>query len=136
VASILLVEDDLMSCEVLAKLLRRSGHSVVCASNGLEALDALGALHPDVIVLDLMMPVMNGVEFLKIVRRVAKWAVLPVIVLSALNDGPEVCAVEELGVARRFVKGTSYYDDLLRSLPSSRSHDDGTPPTARTRQTD
>lgn len=82
--AVLLVEDDPDSREALAALLEMSGRVVRSAGNGREAIEQLEkGLRPSVILLDLMMPVMNGWEFLEARARGPAWAAIPVIVLSA-----------------------------------------------------
>jgi CheY-like chemotaxis protein len=82
---ILLVEDDFAIRETVAEVLTGEGFEVTCAANGADALIRLdeSQYRPDVILLDLMMPVMDGWEFRLAQRRDPRIASIPVIVLSA-----------------------------------------------------
>ena len=80
---ILLVEDDETTRETTRDLVVRHGFTVVEAANGREALDRLAEGLPDLILLDLLMPEMDGFEFLDEVRRGPTWRAIPVIVLTA-----------------------------------------------------
>ena len=84
-AHILLVEDDFAIRETVAEVLVGEGFQVTCAANGAEALRRLdeAADQPALILLDLMMPVMDGWEFRHAQRRDPRIAGIPVIVLSA-----------------------------------------------------
>src|SRR5438105_3128734 len=86
VPCILVVEDDPMIREVLAGLLVDEGYEVDEAAHGLEGLERLRACRPDLIVLDLMMPVMDGWNFRDRQRQLADCADVPVVVLSAVRD--------------------------------------------------
>lgn len=82
--AILLVDDDDDLRETLTMLLERRGYCVVGASNGREALDLLASeLSPCIILLDLMMPVMDGYEFLAQQKQNARIAGIPVVVITA-----------------------------------------------------
>ena len=83
---ILVVDDDALIRETLATALGDEGYAVRVAPDGRAALSALGTWRPDVIVLDLMMPVMDGVAFRAAQRSVAETAQIPVIVLSAAHE--------------------------------------------------
>jgi CheY-like chemotaxis protein len=82
---ILLVEDDTSIRESVADVLAGEGFEVACAANGQEALRRLadGTAHPGVILLDLMMPVMDGWAFRAAQRSDPRYADIPVVVLSA-----------------------------------------------------
>ena len=83
-ATILLVEDDNSARDALLEILNRAGYSVLPAENGkcaLDSVEATGAT-PALILLDLAMPVMDGVAFLSQVPRYANLASVPVIVMS------------------------------------------------------
>lgn len=82
--SILLVEDDAGIRESIAECLVYEGYAVAPASNGDEALGWLRRnRRPDLIVLDLVMPVMNGSQFLEHVRADAGWKDIPVVLMTA-----------------------------------------------------
>ena len=70
-ALILVVDDNPDACMFLARLLTECGHQTSCAFSAPEALQVLGTLRPDLILLDQMMPDMGGVDMLKIVRNQA-----------------------------------------------------------------
>ena len=82
-SAVLLVEDDTETREIMARTLEKSGWVVSEAENGQEALDILGSLEPRLILLDLMMPVMDGFDFLAELRAKPEWQQIPVIVVTA-----------------------------------------------------
>lgn len=84
--SILIVDDEISSTEVLAFILREEGFQVTVASNGRQALDRLDTAAPDLIITDYMMPVMNGVEMAKAVRRQQRYARLPILMMSGVGE--------------------------------------------------
>ncbi len=83
---ILVVDDDALIRDTLATALGDEGYAVRVAPDGRAALSSIGNWRPDLIVLDLMMPVMNGVEFRAAQRSAADTAQIPVIVLSAAHE--------------------------------------------------
>jgi DNA-binding SARP family transcriptional activator/FixJ family two-component response regulator len=84
---ILVIDDDPVTRETVAELLRAEHYSVACAANGWEAINHLRrSLLPHVILLDLMMPVMDGWEFRRQQLQDSALAAIPVIVLSSLVD--------------------------------------------------
>ena len=115
-AKVLVVEDDPDSLEIVTRMLERSGHSTIPASNGWEGLLALDAHHIDVIVLDLMMPGMNGNAFLRIVRNDQRRRSLPVIILTALNSGDALRSVAELGVQEWLLKADYTSQQLINAV--------------------
>ncbi|MFI0424288.1 response regulator transcription factor [Spongiactinospora sp. 9N601] len=82
-ARILVVEDDPTVAEVVAKYLERDGHTVDCVGDGAEALRRAVADPPDLLVLDLMLPKMDG---LTVCRKLRERRPIPVIMLTALGD--------------------------------------------------
>jgi CheY-like chemotaxis protein len=92
---ILLVDDDADYCETLSILLSGEGYEVVCVVNGREALDWMTRSVPSLIILDLMMPIMGGREFLKQRKLDARLNSIPVIVTSGsgLAGNIDVAAV-------------------------------------------
>jgi CheY-like chemotaxis protein len=86
---VLLVEDNANEREVIRHVLTSAGLSVTVAENGRVALERLAAAEPDVVVLDLMMPEVDGFEFIRSIRLNDRWRALPIIVLTALDSDDE-----------------------------------------------
>ncbi len=82
-ATVLYVEDEDMMRESVVMLLKRRFKKVLVAVNGQEALDIYKSEHPDIIITDLQMPVMDGMELSKQVRALGD---TPILVVSAFND--------------------------------------------------
>ena len=83
---ILLVDDEPDIIELLSYNFRKKGFDVNSAINGIEGLTALKTYHPDVIIIDIMMPGMNGIEMCKQLRTIEEYRDTRVIFLSATND--------------------------------------------------
>jgi CheY-like chemotaxis protein len=83
---VLVVDDDQDAREAMAELLQIQGYEVLAAGNGQEALELLKVENPCVVLLDLMMPVISGWEFLRHRKAQPKLAKIPVIVTSAVID--------------------------------------------------
>jgi len=80
---ILVVDDEPDIVELVAFNLRAEGYDVITAANGMEALNQARAALPDLIVLDLMMPELDGLSVCEILRRLPSTALIPVIMLTA-----------------------------------------------------
>lgn len=85
IKNILIVDDDSDIREAFSQILEFEGYNVITAANGLEALERLQKFRPSLILLDLMMPVMNGHQFREKQRADAQISDIPVIVLTADN---------------------------------------------------
>jgi len=96
-ARVLVVDDSEDNRDVLARRVRRMGHSVVEAANGREALERLGTDAFDLVLLDIMMPEMNGFQVLEHVHAEPRWRHIPVVVVSALDDMDSVVKCIDLG---------------------------------------
>ena len=120
-ARILVVEDDPAAGEALGKLLRKAGHEVTCAANGRLALTHVLTDTPDVVLLDLVMPDMDGPSFLKVVRSYLRFQTLPVIVLTALEDNPLLEEAAVLNVSAVLVKAKSAGAEILRAIEDATS---------------
>jgi two-component system chemotaxis response regulator CheY len=97
-STILVVDDSALMRDPIAQTLRTAGYETLGAENGRDALEILRILPVDLIVLDLFMPVMNGLEFLKTIRANAATANLPVILLSAAEESEEAEDALKYGV--------------------------------------
>jgi PAS domain S-box-containing protein len=113
---VMLVEDDTATQEVISKALGTMGIEALIANNGQEALDLLNEQWPDLILLDLMMPIMDGFEFLENFKKLDNAKKIPVIVVTARD----LTAKEREGLANRVSgivdKDNNYIDDLIRNV--------------------
>jgi CheY-like chemotaxis protein len=82
-ARILLVEDDLMNRDMLARRLKWEGHQVIPAFDGRQAVTLAQTEHPDIIVMDLGLPIMNGWEATQCIKTAPETSSIPVIALTA-----------------------------------------------------
>jgi diguanylate cyclase (GGDEF)-like protein len=94
---ILIADDDATSRRLLRRRLECEGHEVVEAANGLEALDALKDNACDLVLLDIMMPVMDGLETLAKLKQDVRLRELPVVMISALDELRSVVRCIEMG---------------------------------------
>ncbi|MGH9347452.1 MAG: response regulator [Vicinamibacterales bacterium] len=111
--NVLVVEDHADLREMLAVLLESEGFHVQTASNGAEALVAMHTTRPAVILLDLMMPVMNGDEFRRRQLAEPEYANVPVICLTAAHDGSE--RAQSIDATRYFQKPVDF-DHLISAV--------------------
>jgi sigma-B regulation protein RsbU (phosphoserine phosphatase) len=96
-SSVLIVDDEELNREGLARRLQRHGYSVSTAASGRAALELLGQRRFDLVLLDIMMPGMNGLEVLKFLRRIDSLLDLPIIMVTARTDSQDVVEALELG---------------------------------------
>jgi len=95
---ILLVEDDSLLLDVMTNILEAEGFKIYPAANGKQALDLFKTIHPDVVVSDIMMPVMDGYEMLEQVRQLPSGQTVPFLFLSARTERADVSRARALGV--------------------------------------
>ena len=93
-ARILVVDDEKGITNIIKSLLSKEGHEVQIANEGTEAIKKIEAVNPDLVILDVMMPGMNGYEVCAEIRRSASYNNLPVLMISGNNE-PE----RELGTS-------------------------------------
>ncbi|MDQ3865845.1 MAG: response regulator, partial [Actinomycetota bacterium] len=96
-ASVLVVDDDVVNRTLLAKNVEREGHRVTTAENGRQALEMLRADSFDVVLLDVVMPEMDGYAVLEEIQSDGSLRRLPVIMISALDEIESVVRCIELG---------------------------------------
>ena len=95
--TVLVVDDDPNIRKLIVVALKRDGYTFIEAPNGREALDLMRSAHPDVVVLDLMMPVLSGWDVLRERADDDELRKIPVIVVSANRD-PEVATAVTSGI--------------------------------------
>ena len=116
-SKILVVDDSSLIRQCVAKLLERAGHTATTAANGKEAWAMLYAGVPDLIVLDLMMPQMDGLTFLRLLRHNHFWNETPVIVLTGHADEERMLdQAREMGVSDVIFKGTAAIESLINRV--------------------
>jgi two-component system phosphate regulon response regulator PhoB len=124
--TILVVDDTALAREAVAKLLEYEGFQVLRAEHGRDAWAMMYDHTPDLVLLDLMMPEMDGVTLLRMIRRSDRWQDLPVIVLTGVTDDQFLIQrAKELTIQDLVPKATFGFDDLLarvkRHLPKATS---------------
>lgn len=101
---ILYVEDDKFLYSVMEKVLEEKGFKVTLAKDGDEAISILNSMTPDLILLDLLLPKMDGFGVLEKMREDPSKKGIPVIVLSNLGTKEDIDKAKEFGVYKYFVK--------------------------------
>ena len=115
-AEVLIVDDEPDAREVLVKILERAGHVVRIARDGKEAVIQVNLKPPDVVVLDLLMPTMNGADFLATVRAYRRFRSLPIVLLTAVSEHPLLDQALELGVQSILVKSKAIFEDIRQAI--------------------
>ncbi|MET4576052.1 PP2C family protein-serine/threonine phosphatase [Ottowia thiooxydans] len=123
---VLVVDDNEANRDLLVRRLQRQGHATETAADGQQALDMMRASAFDLVLLDIMMPVLNGYEVLKQIRADAGLRHVPVVLISALGDGESIVKGIELGADDYLPK--PFNPHILRarvdaSLAKKRLHD-------------
>ncbi|PRP97704.1 Transcriptional regulatory protein YycF [Enhygromyxa salina] len=123
-ASLLVVDDNEDNLDMLSRRLRRRGYEVEAARSGIEALDAIDARRFDVILLDVMMPGVNGLEVLQKVRQRFSKTQLPVLMATARGDSEDVVEALQLGANDYVVKPLDLAE-LVAALEVALGHSTG-----------
>jgi two-component system phosphate regulon response regulator PhoB len=129
---ILVVEDDGDIQEILTHWFAREGFQIRCAATGEEALDLVAKDCPDLIVLDLMLPGMDGIQFARTLRKDPKANAVPIVMLTARSEESDILLGFEAGADDYVTKPfsprvlTARVQAVLRSLREE-PHDDGKP---------
>jgi CheY-like chemotaxis protein len=121
-STILVVDDTALAREAVSRLLEYEGFKVLRANHGRDAWALMYNHTPDLVLLDLMMPEMDGVTLLRMIRRSPRWHELPVIVLTGISDDQFLVErARELHIQDLVPKASFGFDDLLgrvkRHLP-------------------
>ena len=115
-APVLVVEDDAATRRKIARALKAEGWSVVEAENGASALERVREQPPGLILLDLVMPQMDGAQFLNELRRVEEWRAIPVIVITAKDLTSAERAQLDGHVSMVLSKGSYSQEHLVRDI--------------------
>jgi DNA-binding response OmpR family regulator len=125
---VLVVDDDLTVRDVVRRYLERAGHQVALADNGEDALAWIARHEPDLVVLDLMLP---GIDGLEVCRRLRETSAVPVVMLTALGEEENRIAGLQLGADDYVTKPFSPRELALRVSSVLRRTGGMTPPAAK-----
>ena len=95
--SVLIVDDEPSGFDVIEAHLYREGYNLTYASSGIEALNLIDSLEPDVILLDVMMPQMDGIEVCRQIKSDPYWKHIPIIIVTALNSKEDLARSFDAG---------------------------------------
>jgi CheY-like chemotaxis protein len=113
--TILIVDDEPRMRDLLRAMLGGQ-HKVCVASSGAQALMVMEMTRPDLVLLDVAMPELDGIQFLRILRESAEWAHTPVMLLTAFATPDQHVAADNLGVSGQFTKASFSVRDLRQRV--------------------
>ena len=116
---IVVADDDRMFRKAAETTLRRQGYAVTTASDGEEALQLIRSERPDIIVLDLIMPKLQGFDVLQVLKQDSITAAIPVIVLSSLTQEQDKQEALDLGAVAYFNKTTFSLSELVKQVETT-----------------
>ena len=113
-AKIIVADDDLDICELLDMKLRQSDYDVHTALGGVQALDMIRLVQPDLVILDIMMPIMSGMDVLLRMRSEPAIADIPVILMTSNRQEKDVDTGFTLGVVDYIIKPFNLKDLVVQ----------------------
>ena len=125
--TVLIVDDEPQACAMMARLVRHFGHESVCRMGGQEALDYIGASPVDLVILDVMMPGMDGLQVLARVRGEPRTAALPVVMFSAVADRSFIEDALRRGANDYWIKASFDFGQLKERLERLIASDQSAP---------
>jgi two-component system, sensor histidine kinase and response regulator len=113
---IVIAEDDVILREILVDKLSAAGYKALGAADGAKALDLVRGEHPDLVLLDIMIPVKNGIEVLAEIRADSSIATTPVVAISNSDDAESIRQAQSLGVRDFLIKAIFDSNDVLEKI--------------------
>lgn len=113
---LLLIEDDPLMIRLYKTLFTTKGFQVFSADNGIDGLDVLREEKPDIVLLDVMMPKMDGLQTIKAIREDPEFKELPVIMLSNLGVNNVISEAFNYGATQYFVKSSVENNELVEAV--------------------
>ena len=113
---VLVVDDQIDNCVPLVRLLRHMGHEAASVTSGPEALDFIQQHPTKLMLLDIMMPGMDGLEVLRRIRARSGFEALPVVMFTAVSDRNTHEEARNLGAQDVLVKGNTSFADLKATV--------------------
>lgn len=114
---ILIVDDSATNVFLIESVLTEYGFKTISASNAKEAYKAIDKKKPDLILLDILMPQISGVEFIKTIKQNPKFLAIPIIAVSAITDEDSITEIISLG-ADIFINKPIIISDLIDKINS------------------
>ena len=114
--TVLFIEDEPALQKTLGEFLREQGYAVIAALDGEAGLDAARRLHPDLVLLDIILPRKPGLEVLEALRGDPELAAIPVIILTNVESGEAVERAVALGARAYLVKTNYALDEVLEKV--------------------
>ncbi|MEK7192700.1 MAG: response regulator [Patescibacteria group bacterium] len=114
--TILLVEDDVFLRDLLAKKVGLEGFDIISASSGADAFSKCGDVVPSLVLLDLLLPDMNGLEVLKRFREDERLKDVPVLILSNIDQEADKIEAKRLGVEGFMVKSDVLPQEIINKI--------------------
>lgn len=111
---VLLVEDNVLLANILMDSLTREKFDVVNIKDGLGVLEAAKKFVPDVVLLDLILPGLNGLEVLRQLKDESKLQNIPVFIISNLDSIPDVKSAKTLGAENYFTKANTDIEKIIK----------------------
>ena len=108
--TVLIVEDEPDAAELFAEMMRVNGFRVLKSYSSTPAIDMIASEQPDVVILDLMMPDVSGLEVLRFMRREPEYKDIPVIVVSAKSMPADIRTGMEAGASAYLTKPVGYLE--------------------------
>ena len=125
-----MVEDDLTLADLYQMRMEAEGFEVKLCNDGEAALQVAQDFHPQLIVMDIMMPRLNGFDAIDILRHTPEFAATKIVVLSAMSQPDDIQKARDLGADEYFVKSQMVISDVmarLRTILGLPARGDGTP---------
>jgi CheY-like chemotaxis protein len=114
--TILVIDDSAFWRDLASDALRQKGHTVITAEDGFGGLESLQKNGADLVIVDMEMPNMEGLEFLEHVHRTPQWKDLPIIMLSGDMHIEQVVRARQLGATDYLIKTRFSLSDLLERV--------------------
>jgi DNA-binding response OmpR family regulator len=115
-AKILIVEDDPLMSQLFQRAFMYQKHEVIIAHNGQEGLEKAKDFNPELVLLDVMMPVMNGIETLERLKQDPDLKEIPVIMLTNLSGGDDTAMALSKGSVRYIIKSEHDPDEVVKMV--------------------
>lgn len=113
---ILIVEDDVFISEMYAKKLQKAGFEVISVRDGQEAISKLEEIMPDLVLLDIVLPKIDGFEVLKTIKTDPKFKKIKVALLTNLGEGENIKKGLELGADAYLIKAHSIPSEIIEKV--------------------